>query len=224
MKRIIEVELKFQVLDTSEIEKFLKSLKFISKKRIVDIYLDTKGENLFKQGIFIRIRNQENLDFKFNPKHFQKHNSYCAHNHCDELSFSLPLSAKSLQSINEVCRVLRLNKISSSNLVELKRKNKLIESMTIDKLRQEYNDEKFTYAYDKVKSLGRFIEIEYSASPKDDIERIKREMNKRLKGLAIKHMNVGYNEIYWRRHNFDLYLQGIYLLDEDYKKYRSESS
>ena len=92
----------------------------------------------------------------------------------------------------------------------------------IDRIRRKYRDKKFTYVYDKVKNLGNFIEIEYLTSSKGEIEIIKREMNKKLRGLTIKYMNVGYNEIYWRQNNFELYLQGIYLLDEDYKRYRGE--
>jgi hypothetical protein len=48
-------------------------------------------------------------------------------------------------------------------------------------------------------------------------------MRGRLKGLKLKHVDVGYNELYWRKHDFDRYLQGKYLLIEDRKKYRSQS-
>ena len=54
----IEVELKFQILDESQIKNFLKNLNFVNKKRIVDVYLDTKDADLFKKGFFIRFLNK----------------------------------------------------------------------------------------------------------------------------------------------------------------------
>ncbi|HUW21444.1 MAG TPA: CYTH domain-containing protein [Candidatus Bathyarchaeia archaeon] len=220
MKKSIEIELKFEILDPSQIEHFLESLKFVLKKRIVDVYLDTPDANLFKQGIFIRIRNNKKLDFKFNPKHFGGHGSYCLHDHCQELSFALPLKTDAVAAANRICSVLGLKKIIDPNLAGLKQANHLIESVVIDKLRRSYQDSKFSYDLDDVKNLGLFLEIESLVSTDENIEKIKKEMITRLKNLKIKHLNVGYNEIYWRKHNFNLYLQGLYLLEEDYQKYR----
>lgn len=49
MKEDIEVELKFQILDEQQTMDFLENLSFISEKRVVDVYLDTKDANLFKR-------------------------------------------------------------------------------------------------------------------------------------------------------------------------------
>jgi adenylate cyclase class IV len=98
----IEIELKFQIL--GNIEDFLNTLKFVKKRRIIDIYLDTKTAELYKKGIFIRIRNSDRLDFKYNLNDPENR-----HEHCEEHSFPLPLKMASVSAINTNCRVLNLS-------------------------------------------------------------------------------------------------------------------
>jgi len=219
----IEVELKFQVLDDAQTEKFLSGFQFIDKKRIVDVYLDTKDRDLYKKGIFIRVRDDKKLDFKVNLADFQAQNKLSRHEHCNEFSFLLPLSNVSVAPINRISRILNMKEISNPDLGEFKDKNNLIDSVTIDKFRQRCSDGKFEYSFDEVKGLGKFIEAEQMASVGDNLERIKDEMRKKLQNLRLKLITTGYNEVYWRKHNFNLYLQGRYLLEEDYGKYRPES-
>jgi len=223
MEKNIEVELKFQVLDEPQIKEFLKNLRFINERRVVDIYLDTKDGDLYKKGIFIRVRDNKGLDFKFNLADFQNQDKVSMHEHCDEFSFSLPLSNDSIESINKISRILSLKEITNRSLEELKAENNLIDSIVIDKIRQKFTDGKFEFSFDDVKGLGKFIEIEFLASEKDDLEKIKKEMRKRLNGLKLKLTTTGYNEVYWRKYNFNLYLQGRYLFEEDYDKYRSKN-
>jgi len=216
----IEVELKFQILDEDQIKRFLKKLKFINAGRMVDVYLDTKEGNLYKKGIFVRIRDNKKLEIKFNLDAFKNQNGLSRHEECSEFSFSLPLVKNSINTINEICRKLNLKEITISSIEELKNKNNLTDSMVIDKVRQKYTDGKFEYSFDDVKGLGKFIEIEFLTSKENNLEEIKNEMRKRLKGLKLKLITTGYNEVYWRKYNFNLYLQGRYLFEEDYKKYR----
>jgi adenylate cyclase class IV len=216
----VEVELKFQVLDAMQMEKFLSNLRFIDEKRVVDVYLDTKEGSLFKKGLFVRIRDDKKLDFKFNLTDFQDQNKLSRHESCSEFSFTLPLLEDSVVPINEICQILNFEKIVKPDLSEFKNKNELIDSMTIDKARRRYNDGKFEYCFDDVKELGKFIEIELMASPEDNLEEIKNEMRERLSGLQLKLITTGYNEVYWRKYDFNLYLKGRYLFEEDYEKYR----
>jgi len=216
----IEVELKFQILDKDQIKLFLKKLKFINAKRMVDVYLDTKEGSLYKKGIFVRIRDNKKLEIKFNFDAFQNQNGLSRHEECSEFSFLLPLVKNSINNINEICRKLNFKEIAISSIEELKNKNNLTDSMVIDKVRQKYTDGKFEYSFDDVKGLGKFIEIEFLTSKENNLEEIKNEMRKRLKGLKLKLITTGYNEVYWRKYNFNLYLQGRYLFEEDYKKYR----
>jgi len=216
----IEVELKFQVLDDAQVDKFLSDFKFIDEKRMVDIYMDTKEGDLYKRGVFVRVRDNKKLDFKVNLADFQAQDRLSRHEHCNEFSFSLPLSEVSVTPINEISNILAMKEISNPDLEELKSKNNLIDSMIIDKFRQRYSDGRFEYCFDDVKGLGKFIEIEQMASVEDNLKEIKDEMRKKLQDLKLKLITTGYNEIYWRKNDFNLYLQGRYLFEEDYGKYR----
>ena len=220
MIKNIEVELKFQILDDLQIRNFTKQLSFIEKRHIVDVYLDTESAQLYKKGVFIRIRNNKKLDFKFNPEDWENPNKFSDHTHCDEYSFPFPLRPSAKNKINKILNILQLNCISRSHIDELKKANRLVDSVTIDKKREIYQDEIFLYSYDKVKELGTFLEIEHHAKEADNLDEIKKQMRERLKDLNLKLITTGYNELYWKKNNFDIYLSGRFLLDEDYKKYR----
>lgn len=146
MKEDIEVELKFQILDEQQTMDFLENLSFISEKRVVDVYLDTKDANLFKKGFFVRIRDNKTLDFKYNLEDIEN-----KHEHCEEHSFSLPLTIDSLDSLNRVCKILGLAEIKNPALEELLTENNFINSMIIDKTRKTYKDEDFVFCFDGVK-------------------------------------------------------------------------
>ncbi len=206
----IEIELKFQILNEEQIKNFLKSLTFINRKRIIDVYLDTKNADLFKRGLFLRIRDNKTLDFKYNLKDEER-----KHEHCEEHSFQLPFSADSLSEINRICKILGLIGIVDPSVEELRTKNSFIYSMIIDKAREKYKDENFVFCFDDIKELGKFLEIESHASNEENLDQIKDQMRKRLRGLNLKLITTGYNELYWKKHNIEIYNQGRYHLDED---------
>lgn len=220
MQKNIEVELKFQILNVKEIEAFLKDLTFINKKPNLDIYLDKQDAQLYKKGIFIRIRDDEKLDFKFNPLDWENPDDYSDHSHCNEYSFRLPLTKSALPEFNNALVLLKLNQIKTPSVEELKESNKFVKSVIIDKVRGKYKDKNFKYSYDEVKGLGKFLEIETFAKEEDDLDRIKDMMRKKLKTLKLKYISTGYHELYWRKKDFKTYLAGRFLLDEDYPKYR----
>lgn len=224
MSRSIEIELKFEVLDRAEIARFVEPLEVIGKKRIVDVYLDTQEGDLFKRSIFVRIRNNATFDIKFNQEDFSKSlYDTIEHTHCDEVSVQLPFTESSITTVNETLKTLGLKPMTSLSLDDFMQRNNLIRSMIIDKERTSYDDGEFHIDRDTVDGLGEYLEIEKMTDEHADHDNISREMKEHLKGLQLKHVDVGYNELYWRKHNFDLYLRGKYLLIEDRKKYRSES-
>ena len=220
MQKNIEIELKYQVLHRMQVQEFLKGLDFVDKKRVVDVYLDTKEGDLYKKGIFVRVRDGKTLDFKYNLEDFRSLDKMSRHEHCNEYSFLLPLAAELMEPINQNCKILGLIEISKPDLGELKSKNNLIDSMIIDKIRQKFKDGKFEYSFDEVKGLGRFLEIEAEGKEGENFEEIKQQIREKVKDLKLKLITTGYNEVYWRKYNFNLYLQGRYLFEEDYEKYR----
>lgn len=216
-----EIEIKFEILDPSQFQDFLKNLEQVSDKHTTDIYFDTSDCKLYKRGIFIRIRDNKRLDFKFSSYALQNPDQFDDHSTCEEYNFNLPLSKNDLERINFVLEKLNLKKVPNANLEEIKNQNDFVDSIVIDKARKEYKLGKFLIVHDVVKDLGEFVEIEYIGT-QEEAEQIKQKMLKELEGLNLKRMTVGYNEIYWRKNDFDTYLQGRYLYEEDYPKYRPQ--
>ena len=226
MKKVKEIELKFQVLDKLQLEKFLENLKFLKKVRIKDIYFDTKDANLYKRGIFIRIRNGNKLQIKFNPSDVLNQNEVSIHEICSEYSFELSLSKDDVDKLNTIFLFLNLKQISTPSIDELKKINSLIDSIIIDKERKVFTNGKFLIVVDNVKELGTFIEIEAKVEKNENINinTIKNEMLKIIESLRVRKITTGYNELWWRKYNFEIYLQGRYLLEEDYKKWKKSES
>ena len=223
MTRSIEVEMKFEILAPDQIETFLKTLTFVGEKRVADTYLDTPKGDLFKRGIFIRIRDGKKLDFKFNADDIaQSTNEHTQHLHCDEISLSLPLTTEELPQLNETLQTLGMKPVEVPTVEDLLARNNLTKSMTIDKRRRSYVGNEFNIDVDSVQGLGEYLEIEKMTDEHDDSARIQAAMQRFLAGLDLHYVDTGYNELYWRKHNFELYLQGKYLLPEDRKKYQSQ--
>lgn len=217
-----ELELKFQVLNKEQLNNFLGKLKFLKRVSTKDVYLDTKDANLYKKGIFVRIRDGSKLQIKFNYSDIINQNKLSMHEICSEYSFNLPLSKNDVEKLNEVLKILSLNQISSSSIHELKERNSLVDSIVIEKEREIFTDGKFLITVDKVKDLGTFLEIEAKVKDDEDVEEIKKEMLNLVKNLDLKRITTGYNELWWRKHDFNVYLQGRYLLEEDYEKFRKQ--
>ena len=224
MSRSIEVEMKFEILDYDSIRHFLDTLLCTGEQHVIDSYLDTPDGSLFKRGIFIRVRNGTKLDIKFNPEDIAKsRDESIDHLYCDEVTNALPLSRAMLPDLNKTLIFLGLNTLDRPSYADFTAANGFAESMTIDKRRRSYAGGDFHIDIDDVKNLGKFLEIEKMTDEHADPERIRAEMNRFLDGLQLRYIDTGYNELYWRKHDFELYLQGKYLLPEDRKKYRTGS-
>jgi len=220
MKRRIEVELRFDILNFDH----KIDLSLSSKKRIVDKYYDTKSGVLFKKGIFIRIRNDKTLDFKYNYEDLINLNIKNDHTHCDENSFALPLEINKLQSFTNICNILNLKTPTQLTVKDFIKTNQLVKLATVDKTRQHATANGFEISIDNVKDLGRFIEvekiIEVDINDKDydnSLKSLKQEIKAFTQSLNLdlKQNKTGYCELILRKTNFELYKQGKYLLTED---------
>ena len=208
--RNIEVEFRFRVTEKKKAREFLESLEFIKRSRQKDVYFDTASGDMFKRGIFIRARDGRTLDFKFNLKDVEN-----KHEHCDEHSFALPLSGNDAGRLVGVCERLGIRAPPVISMPGLLKTNDLQEFVVIDKVREKFRDEDFSYTLDYVKGFGLFLEIEAMAMEDSDLEELKRKMLEKIRGLNPSFMPTGYVELFVKKLNPGLYKQGRYLLDED---------
>lgn len=204
-----EVELKYEIGESNLIEKFLSDGEVKSIKNSVDKYYDNKDFSFFKQGIFIRVRDNKKLDFKYNFEDDK-------HEYCQENSFELPLRTEKSDSFNKLLKVLGLKPLGDDiSLPAFLKLNNLIEFVVIDKARTRVSKNGLNFYFDDVKGLGKFIEIEGIPTHSSDIEGMIGKIEGIAKKQNLKKLTTGYVELYLRKYNNILYKQGKYLLEED---------
>lgn len=204
-----EVELKYEIRESKLIEKFLSDGEVKSTKNSVDKYYDNKDFSFFKQGIFIRVRDNKKLDFKYNFEDDK-------HEYCQENSFELPLNIEKSDIFNNLLKILGLSPLGDdSSLTTFFELNNLIEFVIIDKTRTEILKGGLNFYLDNVKELGEFIEIEGIPKQSSDIKGMIANIEGIAKKLNLKKLTTGYVELYLRKYNYNIYKQGKYLLEED---------
>ncbi len=210
----IEIELRYQVLEPQQLDTFLAAFKKLHQKHDVDIYLDNPEAILYQRGIFVRIRNEKKLDIKFNRACLDNP-ELAMQDYCEEHSFALPLQEQDLEKFNELVASLGLKALSQADLDIFKSINNLDTHYIIDKNRASYKCDSFTIAIDEVADLGTFLEIELMASTIENLAIIKQHMQTLLKGLSLEPLRTGYGTLLLRKKNFEHYLLGRFVLEED---------
>lgn len=193
-----EFEIKAQLSDISIISPLLEQLSLAGEKEVEDIYYDTVDRTLFKNGIFVRIRDGSKFDIKYNPNLLDQR-----HVECQEYSYSFPLSQEHAQEIIAFLQPQVSIPLSySAGVVGL------VEFVPIIKHRKTYEGLGIEVAIDTVENLGTFLEIESKGETDRSIFNLQ-------KSLGLTHIPIGYVELYLRHHDFPLYQKGRYLLEED---------
>lgn len=209
-----EIELRYEILDSSQIHEFVIPLKYLHTKRDVDLYFDNPQAELYQRGIFIRIRNDKNLDIKFNRACLENP-ELAIQDYCEEYSFALPLHKNDLERLNNVLISLALLPLHEASLECLKHTNNFDAYYVVDKKRMTYSYDDLTVCVDEVADLGSFLEIEYMAVSTEKIESIKNQMQKLLGNLSVKPLKTGYGTLLLRKNHFQEYLRGRFILPED---------
>jgi predicted adenylyl cyclase CyaB len=214
----IEIELRYEVLKPEQLSSFLASFEKLHQKHDVDVYLDNPQALLYQKGIFIRIRNGKKLDIKFNRATLQNPD-LAIQDYCEEYSFALPLQEKDLGKLNELLVSLDLKSIAVADLEDLKVANGFGEHYRVDKMRTSYKHDSFTVCLDEVADLGTFLEIEFMANTIEDLAVVKQQMQNLIRGLDLAPLKTGYGTLLLRKKDFEHYLLGRFVLEED-KAYR----
>ncbi len=214
----IEIELRYRILDQTGLQQFIASLAFVHRKHIIDIYLDTTDAILLERGIYIRLRNNQKIDIKFNRACLEDP-MLEPQPYCEDHSFKLPLMHEQLPEFNDVIRYLGLQE--AQTLEEFKAYNNFIDHRIVDKVRSTHTFEDFVIVIDEVKSLGTFLEIEIMAQNTNELDAITQRMQEILSPLKLEQLKIGTEALLLRKQNFQHYLKSRYILPEDKKRYRT---
>lgn len=208
MKQNTEFEIFAEYGTGDVIKSFLEEFDYVATIDQTDVYYDTKDKKLWNQACFLRVRDNSVIDIKYS-----KDSRDTSHLFCEETTFKLPLNEKT----KEQFRTALLNFIPSCD----EGKDDIFEAfglekfVTIKKHREKYKNDKYELVIDTIEDLGKFFEIEVLDGNNEDN---KAELINFVKDKNINRIPIGYVELFLRKNDYNTYITGRYLLDEDKNK------
>ena len=181
-------------------------MTFAGTAHNVDRYYDTPRFDLLQQAVFVRVRNDHQLEFKFNEQ------GETAHRQSTERVFSLFPDPSTLEKMNALFTRFLPHWSTSSNFSEAITKNNLTELACITNTREIYVDGAIHLSIDHVEALGDFLEVEMQCEEDADTSEALALLHKFIAGLDLQHIKVGYVELWLRIHNPQAYQLGKYRL------------
>ena len=176
MAEDIEIEIKVKIRNYRKFENFLKkNAKFVFENQQIDEYFTPCHRNFIASRPvreWLRLRDSDGKYFiTYKNWHLDE---FGKSTHCDEYETKL----ESSRQVQKILEVLGFEKI-----------------IVVDKLRRVWRYKDYEIAIDKVKGLGRFVEVEYKRKKKVDPKEIAKEMISFLKSTGctkIQRDFVGY--------------------------------
>ncbi len=205
---MVEVELKFRILpaDWPEIREKLGSMQFLGRYENDDTYYDTQGFDLLQQAVFVRVRNQRLLEFKFNER------TDLAHVQSTERVFPLKPEPHQAEQMNALFRYFFPPWQDAMIVEEAIQKNSLCELACIKNTRKQYGSENLVACVDHVEGLGDFFELETQIEKGEDTSCAVVKLQGFVADLALERIPVGYVELWLRLYHSEAYQRGRYKL------------
>jgi len=213
---MIEVELKFalssdaRVLLQTKLDALLAQP--LGQVENVDTYYDTVGFDCLQQAVFIRIRNQQDLEIKYHE------HADPAHMHATERVFSLESGPLLVKEMNIQCARFIPEWQEAGTIEESMRINGLIAFACIEKHRNQYMYENLILCVDSVEGLGDFFEVETHCEEETEIGRAIAKLQDFVMSFgfsALHPVDVGYVELWLRSHLPHVYQLGKYQQEGD---------
>jgi adenylate cyclase class IV len=203
---VIEVEMKLELLPTSRprLEEKLATMQFLGRLENSDTYYDTASFDLLSQAVFVRVRNHQRLEFKFNleaaPAHIQS----------TERIFSLTPGQCKTEEMNALFSRFLPGWRFADTVEEALRQNSLVELAHIENRRAQYAYENLFICVDEVEGLGDFVEIEMQCEDGSDTHLVEALVQDFAVGFAAPLVRVGYVELWLLKHHPPAYQMGKY--------------
>lgn len=203
---MIEVELKYNLLPEalSVLREKLRAMEFLGQIENSDVYYDTSNFDLLRQAFFVRVRNNHQLQFKFNAE------GSIAHIQSTEREFLLPLDQISAQEMNSLFARFLSGWTAAFSLEMVINKNGLVELARIQNTREVYSNDDMYLSLDHVKGLGNFLEIEIHSEEDADTDEALAKLQNFASDIELEPTNIGYVEMWLHVHNPQAYQLGKY--------------
>ena len=92
------------------------------------------------------------------------------------------------------------------------KENKLTELARINNIRKTYTSESVNVSIDHVEGLGNFLEVEILCKEDTDTSEAQTRLQAFISDLHVRHIKVGYVELWLYKHNLEAYEAGRYHL------------
>jgi adenylate cyclase, class 2 len=203
---MIEVELKFEIAPDARarLEKYLATIGVARSLQNSDTYYDTPAFDLLSQAVFVRVRNHQRLEFKFNEQAAPEHIS------CTERVFSLAPGPQQVEEMNSLFAGFLPGWHAAGTVGNALHENGLIELARIENRRVEYTYENLVVCVDHVEELGDFLEIETQCAEDSETRRAVAQVQAFAAGVEARQVHVGYVELWLRKHYPLVYRRGKY--------------
>lgn len=181
-------------------------MQFAGTVQNSDIYYDTPEFALLKQAVFVRVRNNAQLDFKFDERLVKEHGQ------STERTFPLFPSPSMAEKMHALfARYLPDWQVTSSVETAIS-ENGLIELARIENRRDAYAGNEVYVSIDHVAGLGDFLEVETQSEEGIDTSKAIARLQDFVADLHVQHLNIGYVELWLLEHNPRAYALGQYHL------------
>lgn len=203
---MIEVEWKFE-LSLKSWPWLLERVATLHPTRPIensDSYYDTETLDLLRQAVFVRVRNHQQLEFKFNEQ------AATAHTQSTERIFSLVPEQQHAKEMNRLFSRFLPQWRSAETVEEALHNNRLVKLAHIEKQRVQYVDDDLVVCVDHVKGLGDFLEIEVQCEEGSDTSQTEAKIQRFVSGLEARQVRVGYVELWLQKHHLQAYQVGKY--------------
>jgi adenylate cyclase class IV len=203
---MIEVELKFQLdpVSSAQLQEQLQQISFTGTVDNHDTYYDTPSFDLLQQAVFVRVRNERELQFKYNETADR------AHIQSTERSFPLALDADAATHMNDLFTHFLPHWRPASSFAQAIDLNGLIELASIRNKRKMYTQDNMIVSVDEVEELGSFLEVEAQYEEGKDTTSPLATLQTFAARFKLQPVRIGYVELWLRSHNPEAYRLGKY--------------
>jgi adenylate cyclase class IV len=205
---LIEVELKCE-LSPRLLEKVRQKIQGMQFRGTVynhDIYYDTPTWDLLRRAVFVRVRNNQKIEFKYNEDAPQEHKL------AFERVFPLQPSPPELDRLNSLFAYFLPTWTPATSFEDALTKNNFVQLVSINNTREAYADEHIDLSIDHVKGLGDFLEVETQCEEAAETTDAQARLQAFVADLHVQHIKVGYVELWLYKHNQEAYQAGRYHL------------